>query len=492
MTNSPTSSTLQAALVATPRNPDRATFGPAAVGIGRALGYELDGFQREVLDVALEVDDDGRPWYRFVRMALGRQEGKTLLGLIVMLDRLLVGARRGWGSRQRALYGAQTGRMARAKLLDTWEPTITASPVLGPSLTDTVRSNGDEALRFGDAMVSVIPTSRKAGHGGTNHLVMLDEVFAHTTDDVIKGTRPTMLTVPGAQEWALSAAGDTPEESPVWWAMLEDIRARQASGAWGRTCGFEWGAGHDEDRADPATWARAMPAFLEGRIPEEVIRAELDACRTPLDFAGFDRTLLNRWGGGVSRLIPELAWLACGAGDAQAVGELELAVDVCPGHDGTPRFGHIVAAGRGADGVPVLELIDSRPGTSWIVDRVAELDERHAVWGWTIDAVGPVRALKAELELTVGAKRLHVATTQEACAAAERLHTAILEGHVRHRMQTVLDTAVAMAAKREVGDGQWCWGRRRSSGDVAPLVAGGLAHLRLLARPAGPLTLRKA
>ncbi len=55
----------------------------------------------------------------------------------------------------------------------------------------------------------------------------------------------------------------------------------------------------------------------------------------------------------------------------------------------------------------------------------------------------------------------------DACAAFQR---AVLEGQVRHLDQRSLNDAVAVAARRQVGDA-WVWARARSDADITALVS---------------------
>ncbi len=51
----------------------------------------------------------------------------------------------------------------------------------------------------------------------------------------------------------------------------------------------------------------------------------------------------------------------------------------------------------------------------------------------------------------------------------------VAEKQLRHLGQPELVAALSGAAKRDLGDGAWAWGRRVSSANIAPLVAATLA-----------------
>ena len=69
-------------------------------------------WQAQVANVAGELEADGVPAFREVRVTVPRQSGKTTLILVTELDRCL-----SWGPLQRVLYCAQDRNSARAK----WE-----------------------------------------------------------------------------------------------------------------------------------------------------------------------------------------------------------------------------------------------------------------------------------------------------------------------------------------------------------------------------------
>ena len=121
---------------ATPRNHARPTLGPRVAQVAEMVGFDLMPWQRQVLDVALEVDPDtGRLVYREVRLTVPRQSGKTTLLLSLMTHRCI-----GFGSRQRVVFTMQSRQDAREKLFEDYRPLLDQSP-LGPKL-DWRESNG--------------------------------------------------------------------------------------------------------------------------------------------------------------------------------------------------------------------------------------------------------------------------------------------------------------------------------------------------------------
>ena len=140
---------------ATARSPERKTLARAAVRLARAMGVELMPWQRQVLEVALEVDEHGRLVFRDVVLGTPRQSGKTLLELLVMLVRAML------QPRQNITYSAQSALEARKKLVDDWLPMIEASP-LGSQISSYL-APGRESLRFANGSQVQIVASHGEG-----------------------------------------------------------------------------------------------------------------------------------------------------------------------------------------------------------------------------------------------------------------------------------------------------------------------------------------
>ena len=110
-------------LYATPRDPARDTLGGAVAEVAEQLGMPLMPWQRQVADVAMEVDPaTGLLAYREVDLTTPRQSGKTTLELAVLVHRC-----RTW-ARSRALYAAQSRIHAHKKWEDEHVATLKRSP----------------------------------------------------------------------------------------------------------------------------------------------------------------------------------------------------------------------------------------------------------------------------------------------------------------------------------------------------------------------------
>lgn len=222
----------------------------------------------------------------------------------------------------------------------------------------------------------------------------------------------------------------------------EDVR-RSANPAYGRRLRPEFVA---QERAElpPTEFGRERAGWWEDPPPDEADEV--------------DDTLAG--------------WDDCKDANAAPGDPVVLGVDVA--HNG--RSASIVACGRGADGVPVVEVVDfRRSGTGWVAGRLAELVERHKPL-----AVGVVKGSPADGLRLDGVTVLSYGDAAGACAGFAR---AVQDGQLRHRGQATMAIAVASAVRVLSGD-VWRWSRRLSKADISPLWAAVVAlHLLATAEP---------
>jgi phage terminase large subunit-like protein len=448
----------------TVRNRRRATYGPRVVEVARLLGTELMPWQRQVADVALEIDPDtGDLAYREVILTVPRQSGKTTLQLAVMVHRCL-----GFGGPQNVLYTAQDLNHAALKWGDEHVPLLQRSP-LG-KLVKVRRQRGAEAILWANgSRHGISAPTEQAGHSQTLDVAMIDEAWARTDDKLEQGLSPTMITRKSAQLWVVSTAGTA---SSVWLRSKVDAGRLAPQGR--RTAYFEWSADPESDPADPAVWETCMPA-LGYTITEDTIQGEYDR----LDRDAFLRSYLNLWPDEMPAaewlVITEAEWEACLDPRSQPAGRVALALDVTPDR----AWASIAAAGRRSDGLLHVELVEHRAGTGWIVERLTGLIAKWSPYCLVIDAGSAAGALIPELE--AAGVRITRPTVREVAGASAALfdETRSETLGIRHLGQVPLTRAVAGAAQRPLADA-WTWNRRGSNVVVSPLVACSLASWGLV------------
>jgi hypothetical protein len=447
-------------LYATPRDPSRDTLGGAVAAIAEQLGVPFMPWQRQVADVAMEVDPaTGRLAYREVVLTTPRQSGKTTLELAAMVHRC-----RTW-PRSRVLYSAQDRIHARAKWEDDHVAALERSPFAGEF---TVRyQRGDEAIRWRNgSRHGITAPGEKAGHSDVLDVAVADEAWALEDSRLEQGLSPTMITRPQPQLWVVSTAGT--HRSAYLRGKLDAGRARVGAGQPSTVAYFEWSAVPGSEPGDPATWRACMPA-LGHTVRESTIAAEYER----LDLADFCRAYLNWWPGEIPadwQVIAEADWLALAAPPSTPVDPVAFAADVTPDRSAAA----IAVAGVRGDGLGHVEVVDHRPGTGWVVGRLVELAAKWGPCAIVVDEVGPAGSLVAPLE----AAGLEVVkpSTRARAAADSGFYDAVMDSRsLRYVPHPALDAAVAGAAKRPLGD-SWAWARRGLSVDITPLVAVSLAR----------------
>ena len=162
---------------------------------------------------------------------------------------------------------------------------------------------------------------------------------------------------------------------------------------------------------------------------------------------------------------------------------IAIAPDVTP----DLQFASVVIAGVIPDGRILVEraktvsrrtgeeLEDHRAGTDWVVPRILDLKSRHRVAAVVIDPMSPASILipeaeKAGLELTL-------TSTRDVAQAFGLFLEWVVQGKLAHlgHQNEDLRRAVAGAARREIGDGQYAWSRKSTTVDISPLCAATLA-----------------
>jgi hypothetical protein len=481
----------------TPRNFDRETLGPQVAEVAARLGTQLMPHQRHVLDVAFEVDPDtGRLAYAEVDWTIMRQSGKTTALFAAMVHRCTVLPH--VHGRQRVTYTAQTRNDARKKLERDFVNSLREAEKSLGSFREIMNpkgrpsrstkqwkpsmNNGSEHLLFGVGnYLQIDAPVKRAGHGDTLDLGVIDEARFQVDDRIEQAMRPAQQTRRDAQLWVISTAGD--EDSPYLYRKVLAGRRSVENGEPGKVAYFEWSLPPDADIDDPEVWWAHHPA-LGHTIELEFIMTELERARRNPDEGGedtFRQEYANQWVrtpvlGDTTRepVIDPDVWSSRRTVEGVPIaGDVAMAVDVSP----EGRSAAIAIAGRGLDGVPVVDVLVYDAGTFWLEPRLMEMRDS---WEPRVIGYGPgaARALAPEIGRAAGTVPVQPVPAADYVASCEAFVLAVVEGRVRHVDQAWLNSAVAGAAKKARGDG-WLWDRQTALSDITALVAVTVA-LRLL------------
>jgi hypothetical protein len=466
-------------------------------------------WQRYVMDVTQELDDDGLPAYHTVILVVMRQNGKTELLLPLMTHRAT-----GWGDSQRILYTTQTASKAREKWQDIHVKRLQESP-LAPMFTTRLRLNQEAMMWANGSMWSPgSATAKTGGTGDTLNLGVIDEAWSRPDNRTEVGMRPAMLTQQNRQLWVCSMVPGASRASGIDSMYL---RQKMAVGrrlveqsASSGIAYFEWSAEEGLDPADPATWWSCMPALgtreqvnrRERTITEANVRADFES----MDFTDFCAEYLGWWPQDKKpmwRFIRETTWENLRDETSQIEGRLSFGVDISPDR----KNAAIGVAGKRADGQWHVEVIE--PGgripadvddLDWLIPRLKELIDTYNPLSVCIDAKSPGRSLFTPLSTWMEKQHpntpIDTPNGLEIAAACSRFFDAtgqVVVSHpkfgeqpgggggenairVHHINQRSLNAAVAVASKMtSPTNGTFVYARTGGAGNLTPLYAVTLA-----------------
>ncbi len=360
------------------------------------------------------------------------------------------------------------------------ESLIRNTPALSSRVASIKHSHGQEGIYLTNGHSLRFYTRTRSGtRGFSAGLVVMDEAMV-ITEAAHGSMMPTLRAQTRAKAphgpqliYAGSAVDELVHDNGF---VFTRIRHRGLAGDDPSLAYLEWSvdADHpldvtDEMAEDRRLWKIANPG-LGLLIAEEHMTRELRS----MERRTFAVELLGVGAypdveGVGSTLIGLEDWLDLSDEDATMDDPVVLAFDVSPS-----RRSSIAAVGVADSGVGelLIDVVDSREGTSWVARRLEELAERHEVAAFVCDGYGPAVSIAKQVEdAGLEVRRLDAGEHGQACG---RLVDAVAEGTIRHLNQDELTLAVKGAKPRPLGDA-WAFSRRNSSVDISPLVASSFA-----------------
>lgn len=438
-----------------------------------SAGLHLDGWQQYVLTKALGEKADGNWAATEVGLIVPRQNGKgstlearELFGLVLGGEKVIIHTAHNFKTCMEAFFRLKNLFYSTEDLRRRVEKTPQSAVSVGIHL-----HNGSR--------IDFVARSTGGGRGLTGDVIVLDEAFA-LEDKHIEALAPTLLARPNTQVWYTSS----PPLDAATGEPLFKLRARAEAGdpnlAW-----FDWGQEPGANIDDPDVWRAANPATSSGRMKLE----SLAQARKQLSADGFGREVLGIWPATAGTQVISLdLWSQMVDSDAKQPSTVAFAVDVTPARDHSA----IVMAGLRPDGTVLLDVVDHRPGTDWIAERLKTLKDRWKPVAIALDAKGNASSLLFDLRqagLTETEDPEHpkagdlvLADTSDAAAAFGMFVDKVRQKQVWHFDHASLNVALAGAKTRPCGDGGFAWGRRATKADISPLVAATLAHWAVITR----------
>lgn len=443
----------------------RTSAGQDAVDLAASAGLILDPWQADVLIASLAETPTGQWVSGDVGLVVPRQNGKgTILEARELAGLFLFGE-----SILHTSHEFKTSMDHYRRI----ESLIRQTPDLHRKVQSYPKAPGTEGvvLRSGQALRFMART-KGAGRGFPADVVVFDEAFA-LTDEQIAALMPTMSARPNPQAWYTSS----PPLDGVSGEPLFALRARgEAAGGADGLCWFDWGAELGCDPDDREVWYASNPA-LGYRISEQSMRR----LRLSMATEGFAREILGVWPRTSAEawlVIPRADWLAAVDPDSAAEDPVAFAVTLSTDR----QWCTITGAGRRADGLYHVTVVDRRAGTGWLVERLRELVDKWKPLAVVIDKGSPAGSLAAEAE--EAGIELTPITTRDVAAAAGAFYDGIAgrpapdpaTGEIgrdprviRHRGQDELEAAVAGAVKRPLSTA-WAWDQLAATVDISPLI----------------------
>lgn len=422
--------------------------------LSASLGMPLDEWQEQALEAAMGERADGRWASKFVGVSAPRQNGKSqlivaraLAGALLFDEKMII----------ISAHETDTAREIWKRLLDVIED----NPTLEARVTGRMDAINREFISFGTGATrqTIKLKARRASgaRGFSADCLLLDEaqiLGKQSWGSIV----PTMSAMPNPQMWLFGTPPTETDDPFAFSRVRESAMAHKA-----RHCWLEWAADVRDNINDPEVWAKANPAYG--------VRISYEACaddRAAMDDEQFARERLGIWDTrAATAVFGAGAWEACKGPEPEApvVSGLAFAATLDLGHCA------IVAAAEGDGDLLHVKPLQHGPGSAWVVSRAKELQDRFGV-DLVLDGRGPGAAMIPQLEQA--GVRLRVAKTPDVLDACAGIFSLVREKNLRHADYPELNTAVAGAVKRPVGD-RWAWGRKQSTADVSPLEAATLA-----------------
>jgi phage terminase large subunit-like protein len=437
--------------------------------------FDLDEWQRDDLELILEVDDDGMPVWREVLWGVPRGSGKSptvaglaLTELATRRDRpeVLVGS----GAREQAnIVGEFMREMASAGNLRHW-----TRPIIGGVRWD----------KPGGGVAKVISADGNLQHGRMPSKAILDELHVFTTtkqEELYNAQASSLHKRPDSQLISITTAG---------WSMqtlLGELYAKmllapsvERTGPLGcrlvcrdRAAGrlmIWWGAHSEHDAADPAVWAACNPASWIGE-------GQIEGLARRLPRPVFERLHLNRWTESSDAVIRPGAWDACLVPGAIADGaSVVLGVSANPRRDAAA----VVAAHRDAQSRIHVQVLGEWDGVDQgdlevlVGDTVEDAARRFAVDRFAADPIQLTEANRRIVGLGVreyrgrSASKPGMPQTDAYMEPASGLFGSLVEARViAHGGDKVLRRAVLGCEARDTRRG-WRLARPKMAGERRP------------------------
>jgi hypothetical protein len=447
--------------------------GKEAIDLARLAGLELDPWQQDFLIASLGEDADGRWAAMECALVVPRQNGKNAVLLARELAGLFILEEQ---DMRHSAQQQETSVEQYHKLVALIETT----PELSRRVERMPAGKGSEAIilhrdkRTG-RKPRLLFRSRTgpSGLGFSMDFLAFDEALI--LPEMLHGHLfPILSARPNPQIWYLSSAVDELRHKDG--VVLARIRERALAGDDESLVYAEYSANVDSldhlTRQMAESWGlveEANPA-LDIRISRQYVERE----RQKLDLQSYGNMRLNigRWpdtSEEPGRLIKQDIWNALADPGSKIAKGHAFAFDVDP-HQ---AWATLSVAGEREDGLYHIAVVEQREGIGWIVGSCKQWLERFPGSRLIVDPRVDLGNLLNELD-AAGIQPITTETKDYKDACGGFLQ-AVTEKRLRYMPpQPELDSAVAGATTKPLGDDGWKWSRK-SGALITPLVSCTLA-----------------
>ncbi|MFM9594484.1 terminase [Streptomyces scabiei] len=470
----------------------RSPAGELAIELAEDAGHRLDPWQQLALHHTLAEDAEGR-WEAFeVVLNVCRQNGKggylewrQLAGVLLFGEQLVI-------------HTAHEFKTA-AESFRRLDQILAGSNSLSRRVKRVWRSHGDEGFEFfNGARIRFLARTASSGRGFSGDLLIFDECMMLRSAP-IGALLPVMSARFNPQIVYTGSAGIGAESEQLAAlrarALAKDPDASLAYLEWSidqhlRECPRDKQdrivCDQHDDRDDERSFARANPA-LGIRIRAAHVAREMATMRADLfdterlGVGDYPATEEETWS-----VIKQDVWEALANVRSRVQDPVAFAVETTPERDQTA----ICVAGLSDHQSMHVEVVDDRPGTGWVVERMVDLVAKWQPCALVVSPDGPAATLIAPLKKALEEAREEAETegrevppevdfleptSRQLGEACTGFYDAVIEQHLVHLDQAPMTSALAGAVQRPLGDGLWAWSRRGSGVSVASLMAASLA-----------------
>lgn len=498
-------------LYGTPRSPDRPTLGPQVVKVAAKLGKPSLPHQQHIYDVAYEIDPKTGYFAYDEIVVIGPRQatGKTELLLPAMThrctgfsDALAEWVRRELGrdvqnpGKQRVLFTAQRAEDARQKWRDVHVERLKES-AFKSKISVRMRLAAEQMTwPNGSTWSPGAATKRAGGTGDTLDMAVIDEAWSREDSSTELGLRPAMMTRPWSQMWVTSMIPGISRSLPGKWPYLhakrQNGRARVQAGNRRGTAYFEFSAAPGADPGSESTWWSCLPG-LGRTVPVSRIRSDYERMAAAGDLIDFQAEYLgwvpeataSKWS-----VVSEATWraLAVSATRNAYIDPVAFGVDATPEQSSAS----IGMSAKTLMGDTFVELVERRPGLTWVVPALVKMALEQGPCAIGIAAHGPAASIIEPLrrallaadadcpvvdmqgpEVSRACRQFYLETGEVGEVVDEPEFD--VNRRIVHIDQPELNASLAGAAKYTFSD-EWRWQRSGAGGDASPLYSVTLAR----------------